>query len=201
LEKAGLNMCVKKVYRTAAAGIILLLFFHTPVSADIYRYVDKNGVWHFTNIYTDTRYRLYLATTHKSSAEYIKEYKGIIRQASKRFGLDPSLIKAVIKAESDFDREAVSRVGAQGLMQLMPQTADAMAVGDPFDPEENIFGGARYLSQLLKRFNNDKLLALAAYNAGPQAVETHKGVPPYSETRTFIKRVMSYYNSFRAKAD
>jgi soluble lytic murein transglycosylase-like protein len=92
-------------------------------------------------------------------------------------------------------------VGAQGLMQLMPQTADAMEVGDPFDPEENIFGGARYLSQLLKRFKNNKLLALAAYNAGPEAVETHKGVPPYSETRTFIKRVMAYYKSFRAKAE
>ena len=189
-----------RAYFTAAAGLILLLFFHAPASGDIYRYIDKNGVWHFTNIYTDTRYRLYLATTHKSSTEYIKEYKGIISQASKRFGLEPSLIKAVIKAESDFDHEAVSRVGAQGLMQLMPQTADAMNVGDPFDPEENIFGGARYLSRLLKRFKNDKMLALAAYNAGPEAVETHKGVPPYSETKTFIKRVMGYYKSFRAQA-
>ena len=193
-------MCAEKFYRTAAAGIILLLLFSSPASADIYRYMDKNGVWHFTNIYTDNRYRLYLATTRKTSSEYIKEYKGIISQASKRFGLDPSLIKAVIKAESDFDHEAVSRVGAQGLMQLMPQTADAMDVGDPFDPEENIFGGARYLSQLLKRFKNDKLLALAAYNAGPEAVEIHKGVPPYSETKTFIKRVMNYYKLFRANA-
>jgi len=193
-------MRAKRVYPTAAAGIILLLFFCTPAPADIYRYVDKNGVWHFTNIYTDTRYRLYLATTHKTSSEYIKEYKGIIRQASRRFGLDPYLIKAVIKAESDFDHEAVSRVGAQGLMQLMPRTADAMNVGDPFDPEENIFGGARYLSRLLKRFKNNKLLALAAYNAGPEAVETHKGVPPYSETRAFIRKVMAYYKSFRTKA-
>ena len=193
-------MYAKRVCWTAVAGMILLLFFYAPVSADIYRYVDKKGVWHFTNIYTDTRYRLYLATTHKTSSEYIKEYKGIIRQASKRFGLDPSLIKAVIKAESDFDNEAVSRVGAQGLMQLMPRTADAMDVGDPFDPEENIFGGARYLSQLLKRFKNNKLLALAAYNAGPEAVETHKGVPPYSETRAFIKKVMSYHKSFKANA-
>jgi soluble lytic murein transglycosylase len=172
-----------------------------PASADIYRYRDKNGVWHFTNIKTDSRYRLYIKTPNRTSKEYISTYKGIIRQASRRFGLDPSLIKAVIKAESDFDKKAVSSKGAQGLMQLMPQTADAMEVGNPFNPEENIFGGARYLSLLMKRFNNNKTLALAAYNAGPEAVESYKGVPPYPETQTFIKRVMSYYRSYRAGGD
>ena len=85
-------------------------------------------------------------------------------------------------------------------MQLMPETADLMEVDDPFDPEENIFGGARYISLLLKRFKNDKVLALAAYNAGPETVESYKGVPPYPETRAFVKRVMRYYKSYQPKS-
>ena len=98
------------------------------------------------------------------------------------------------------DHRAVSRKGAQGLMQLMPDTADLMEVDDPFDPEENIFGGTRYLSLLLKRFRDDKTLALAAYNAGPEAVETHKGIPPFSETRTFVRRVLDYYRTYRTES-
>ena len=183
-----------------AAGVLaVLLLLCPPASADIYRYVDKNGVWHFTNIKSDVRYKLYIRTARKTPSEYIKNYGGIIRQASRRFGLDPNLIKAVIKAESDFDRKAVSHKGAQGLMQLMPQTADAMEVENPFNPEENIFGGARYLSLLLKRFKNNKRLALAAYNAGPEQVDTHQGVPPISETKTFVKKVMDYYQSYSAR--
>ena len=131
-------------------------------SADIYRYKDKDGVWHFTDVKSDARYRLYLRSYPKRPSRYIKEYEGIIAQAARRFKVDPLLIKAVIKTESDFNRKAVSRTGARGLMQLMPQTADAMKVRDSFDPEENIFGGTRYLSLLMKRFQNDKKLVLAA---------------------------------------
>lgn len=166
--------------------------------ADIYRYQDKEGVWHFTNIRKDVRYRLYLRTSKKKPLEYIKEYRGIIEQATKRFMVDPSLVMAVIRAESDFDHRAVSEKGAQGLMQLMPETADAMEVADPLDPEENIFGGTRYLSRLLVRFKNDKALAVAAYNAGPEAVEAYGGIPPYPETRSFVKRVLNYYEQYRA---
>jgi soluble lytic murein transglycosylase-like protein len=177
----------------AVMGLGLSLFAGTSVSADIYRYVDKNGVWHFTNVKTDGRYRLYIRTARKSPSEYIKAYEDIIQQAATRFGVDNALIKAVIRAESDFDSQAVSRKGAQGLMQLMPETADDMGVQNPFNPEENIFGGTRYLSLMLKRFNNDKALALAAYNAGPERVEYHQGIPPIPETRSFVKKVMDYF--------
>ena len=189
-------MLALRVIRAAVAGLALSLFFCIPVSADIYRYVDKDGVWHFTNVRTDVQYKLYIKTPRKTAAAFIKEYEGIISQASRRFGVDVSLVKAVIKAESDFDHRAVSQKGAQGLMQLMPQTSDAMAVGNPFDPEENIFGGTRYLSILLKRFKNDTRLALAAYNSGPERVETHNGVPPIPETERFVKKVMHYYNNY-----
>lgn len=178
----------------------LIFFSYNLTSADIYRYRDENGVWHFTNIKTDKRYKLYLRSSKKKPTEYIKEYGSIIKQASERFRIDPSLIKAVIKAESDFNHKAVSHKGAQGLMQLMPRTADDMDVKNPFNPEENIFGGTRYLSLLLDRFNNNTRLALAAYNAGPESVEDYRGIPPFSETRSFVKKVLHYYNRYKSSA-
>lgn len=181
-------------------GIIIVLGVCScpHVSADIYRYRDEKGVWHFTNIRNDVRYKLYIRSYPKKGSDYIKDYEGIIDQASKRFKVDPLLIKAVIKAESDFNHRAVSNKGAQGLMQLMPDTAEAMRVEDPFNPEENIFGGARYLSLMLERFKNDKRLALAAYNAGPEKVANHGGVPPYPETRSFIDKVLEYHRQYRS---
>jgi len=181
-----------------ALALTIFMFLDGPARAEIYRYVDKNGVWHFTNIKTDSRYRLFVPG-RRGFKNYLHDYQGIIQQASVQFGIDPHFIRAIIKAESGFDHEAVSSKGAQGLMQLMPGTADDMAVQDPFDPEENIFGGARYLSLLLKRFKNDKVLALAAYNAGPETVESYNGIPPFPETREFVKRVMRYYETYRPK--
>jgi soluble lytic murein transglycosylase len=168
-------------------------------SADIYRYKDENGVWHFTNMKTDRRYKLYLKSPEKRAAEYIDKYGSIITQASGRFQVETSLIKAVIKAESGFNHRAVSHKGAQGLMQLMPTTADLLDVSNPFDPTQNIFGGTRYLRQLLDRFNHDMRLAVAAYNAGPEAVENYRGIPPYKETQTFVKRVLQYYSGYKNK--
>jgi soluble lytic murein transglycosylase-like protein len=199
LEEAGVDMFAARVKWAGAAGLALSLFFILPVSADIYRYVDKDGVWHFTNVRTDAQYKLYIKTTRKTPSAFIKEYEGVILQASRRFEVDVSLVKAIIKAESYFDHKAVSHKGAQGLMQLMPQTSNAMAVENPFDPEENIFGGTRYLGLLLKRFKNDKRLAVAAYNAGPERVETCNGVPPIAETEQFVKKVMNYYRDYNTK--
>jgi soluble lytic murein transglycosylase len=185
------------------AGVLWLLYVlltATQASADIYRYKDKDGVWHFTNLQTDARYQLYMRTPEATVSEYLEKYDDVITQAARRFGLDPYLIKAIIKAESNFDYEAVSRKGAQGLMQLMPPTADAMEVDNPFNPEENILGGTRYFSLLLSRFDNRMEWALAAYNAGPEAVEASQGIPPYPETQAFVERVLKYYREYNGGA-
>lgn len=183
---------------TCAIGLSLIVGICSLSSADIFRYQDKDGVWHFADLKKDTGYKLYLRTPKKKVSQYIKEYEGIIAQASQRFKVDPSLVKALIKAESDFDNRAVSDKGAQGLMQLMPETANAMEVANPFSPEENIFGGTRYFSLLLDRFKNDKILALAAYNAGPEAVETYGGIPPFPETKSFVAKVLDYYERYKS---
>ncbi|MFP4085795.1 MAG: lytic transglycosylase domain-containing protein [Desulfobacteraceae bacterium] len=191
-------------WKHLALGIPLfaLLFFSQgvrSVSADIYCYEDENGVLHFTNVRTDSRYRIFSRSARRSPAQYIEDFADIIRTASRKYQVDPCLIKAIIKAESDFDHMAVSHKGAQGLMQLMPQTAVAMAVQDPFDPKENILGGTCYFSMLLKRFKNDRVLALAAYNAGPERVESCRGVPPFRETKDFVDKVLAYYRSYNSR--
>jgi soluble lytic murein transglycosylase len=199
LEKAGVDVFTTRVIWTTLPFLALSLFLTPSVFPDIYRYKDNDGVWHFTNVQPDGRYKLYIKTPRKTVSAFIKEYESIILQASRRFGVDVSLVKAIIKAESYFDHKAVSHKGAQGLMQLMPQTSNAMAVEDPFDPEENIFGGTRYLSLLLKRFKNDKRLAVAAYNAGPERVESCNGIPPIAETERFVEKVMNYYRDYNTK--
>jgi soluble lytic murein transglycosylase-like protein len=181
-----------------AVLIFMLLFcFSSRAFSDIYRYKDENGVWHFTNVVNDRRYKLYIRTPRETSTAYIRKYASIISQAASRFGVAPRLIRAIIKTESDFDHRAVSNKGAKGLMQLMPKTAGDMEVNDPYDPEENIFGGTRYFSQLLTRFKDVKK-ALAAYNAGPEVVERYQDIPPIPETRAFVEKVLTYYRQYKA---
>jgi len=193
-------MVERMTHRLILAAVFLCACFSfSPSSfADIYRYKDERGVWHFSNVKNDSRFRLFMRTPsyNKPVKQYIRDYEEVIAKASKRFRVEPSLIKAVIKAESDFDKAAVSHKGAQGLMQLMPETAYEMEVRNAFDPEENIVGGTRYLSLMLDRFKNDVQMALAAYNAGPEKVEEHRGIPPFPETRNFVERVMRYYGQY-----
>lgn len=184
----------------SCAGLIAI-FFLSNAEADIFRFRDKEGVWHFSNTRSDARYRLYIRTRGIGGKQYLKEYEDVIRKAAEQFGIDANLIKAVIKAESSFDPDAISESGAQGLMQLMPDTANDMKVDDPFDPEENIFGGTRYLSLLLQRFNQDKRLAIAAYNVGPTTVTKHNAVPPIPQTRRFVEKVMKFYREFNEKTN
>lgn len=187
----------KLVLSVAVIVALSFLFSFRYAQADIYRFKDKNGVWHFTNIRSDSRYRLYIREGGLKATQYIINYDAIIHKAAEQFGVEAHLIKAIIMAESAFDPNAISESGAQGLMQLMPITANDMRVYDPFDPEENILGGTQYLSLLLKKFKQDKRLAIAAYNAGPKIVTEHDSVPPIPQTKRFVERVMKYYMEFR----
>lgn len=133
-------------------------------------------------------------------AQRAEPYLTTVRHYATHYGIDPNLVRAVITVESCFDRQAVSRVGAQGLMQLMPATARELGVQNSFDALDNIRGGIRYLHRMLQEFDQDITLALAAYNAGPGAVRRHNGVPPFNETRNYITRVMDHYERLAGTA-
>jgi len=182
----------------------VILFISTVAHADIYKYVDEDGVV----CYTDTPfgkkgYKVYREKADSTPVQpqivrtnynVIEDYHGIVHEKAAEYNMDPSLIKAVIKTESNWNSRAVSRKGAMGLMQLMPTTANDMNVRNPFNPEENIEGGTKYLRYLLERFNGDLTLALAAYNAGPKTVEKFGLVPPITETKQYVNKVLSLYN-------
>ncbi|MDY7031261.1 MAG: lytic transglycosylase domain-containing protein [Thermodesulfobacteriota bacterium] len=124
-------------------------------------------------------------------------FQPIIHKACNRYKVDPALVKAVIMAESSYNPRAVSKKGAKGLMQLMPETADSLGVNDMFDPEQNINGGVKYLKQLLDKYDGDVHLALAAYNAGSKKVRKYRGVPPFKATRYYIKKIYRYYGYYK----
>ncbi len=181
------------------AVILVLLGIASPSYGGIYRYIDENGNYYFTNCPRDSRYELYIREEGDSVSARIDpdQYDPMIEEFSGRYGIDSALVKAVIRAESGFNSYAVSRKGAKGLMQLMPQTAAQWNVMDVFNPRENIEGGVRHLKHLLETFGNNLALSLAAYNAGKEAVIQNRSIPPYDETRNFVREVLRYYESYK----
>lgn len=189
-----------------AASFVLLSMM--PAAADIYKYEDKEGVLHFTDAPTDHRFKVFMRDIKKDQklrttfrlggcVKDPKEFEPIINSCALEYGVDKSLVKAVIQAESGYNPNAVSRKGAAGLMQLMPKTAEGLKVSNSLDPAENIRGGVRYLKFLLDTFKGDVSLALAAYNAGLSKVAKYGGIPPYEETRNYVAKVLNYRSSYR----
>lgn len=175
--------------------------------ADIYRYVDEDDIVHFTDAPTDKRYKIFMRDLKKDKELRTKlryassvnpaEFEQLIKTCSVKYGVNPSLVKAVIHAESGYNPNAVSSKGAGGLMQLMPATAKSLKVADRFNPKDNVEGGVKYLRFLLDTFRGDVSLAVAAYNAGLTKVAKYGGIPPYNETQTYVTRVLSYMKSYQ----
>jgi len=187
-----------------------------PASADIYSWTDKNGVVHYSNTQTKGAKRIIKSSPRKRSRarpgvkprppsdrslERFTRYNDIIRQAATLYQIPEELIRAVIKVESDYDPKAVSHAGAEGLMQLMPETALRMNIRNSFDARLNIFAGTRYLRVLANHFNGDLQLTVAGYNAGEGAVMKYGGIPPYEETQNYVIKVLTYYQRYRTIPD
>lgn len=187
--------------------VSFLLLFTSAAYSDIYKYTDENGVVCYTDAPFGKKTEKVLkekSVVEKNPTGYLSapgdDYSSYVIKAASKYEIEPELIHAVIKTESNGNQRAVSKKGAMGLMQLMPSTATDMDVNNPFNAEENIEGGAKYLRYLIERFNGDLTLALAAYNAGPKTVEKYGNVPPISETRQYVKKVFSLYNGKKSYA-
>ena len=191
-------------YRSVVVlGIFFALMLAVIVGeagADIYQCRDAQGGVLFTDTPTRSGCLLLISQRREDGWQASwspSRFDEMIVSASERHRVDPALVRAVVKVESDFNETARSRKGAQGLMQLMPETARLHDVGNVYDPEKNIEGGVRHLRLLLDRYRGDLELVLAAYNAGIQAVEKYGGIPPYSETKEYIRRVLVYHQRYR----
>jgi soluble lytic murein transglycosylase len=187
-------------------GVVVLLFVATAAhaAAKIYSYVDEQGVHHYTDVPDSNRYRLLVMRPQDrtvSGDRYdarllarASQFDAIIENAASGAAVQPNLLRAVIVVESGFNARAVSKRGAMGLMQLMPATATRFGISDSFDPRQNVTAGARYLKFLLDRFGQNTSLALAAYNAGEDAVDRNGGqMPPFAETMEYVSRVLRIF--------
>ena len=204
-----LNRMLKPGYSRLAAVTLLMTAMPMPAPAEIYMYMDREGNIYFTNLpykratgfellwrsgndplYADSYSRINVQALELNKARY----SNMIEKAARRANLKPALLHAVVRAESAYDPMALSKKGARGLMQLMPETADRYGVSDSWDPEQNLAGGASYLRDLLDMFDQDLKLAVAAYNAGENAVKKYGNqIPPYPETQQYVRKVVTFY--------
>lgn len=212
-----LSMRRPKLTLSSSSALLAVFTVAAFAKADIYSYTDADGVVHFSNRPSAKGgkgpFQLYMKSDDRkkssvsplmpsdTSLERFSRYDEHIRQAATLYQIPEELVRSVIMVESNYDPRVVSPTGAQGLMQLMPGTANRMEVRDSFDPRENIFGGVRYLRLLANLFNGDLELTIAAYNAGEGAVMRHGGIPPYAETQDYVVKVLSYYRRYRATRD
>jgi len=198
------------VLKTAILIAALLTATSVTARPQIYSYVDADGQRHYTDVPDNNRYRLLVLSPHdrtESGDRYDSmllakagRYDSIIENAAQSASVEPNLLRAVIVVESGFNSRAVSKRGAVGLMQLMPATASRFGVSNPYDPRQNIHGGAQYLKFLIDRFGQNVRLALAAYNAGEEAVERNGGqIPPFTETMAYVPRVLRIYQMLTAQ--
>jgi soluble lytic murein transglycosylase-like protein len=199
-----------RISRSIAISVVVCAaFLPFALAAQVYKWVDENGIVTFSNIappknqdFQVLRFPCYASDPKCRSVSWEKiplntrAFSAEIRSASQFSSVDESLIRAIIHAESAYQFDAQSPKGAQGLMQLMPATQADLDVVNPFDPADNISAGARYLSQLMAEFDDDYVLAAAAYNAGPTAVNKYGGVPPYDETQEYVKRIKILYRRY-----
>jgi soluble lytic murein transglycosylase-like protein len=203
--------------RSRSVFAVCLLCAALPARADIYGFVDDEGEVHLANHPTSERYEAWAvapqaeapavkteaaaeAPRNAALTELRSRYDALVREAAGAVELEPALVHAVVSVESRYNPRAVSRKGASGLMQLMPETARRYGVADVFDPAQNLRAGARYLRDLLRMFDNDLKLALAAYNAGENAVARHGRIPPYRETLAYVPKVLAFYRQLGARA-
>ncbi len=185
--------------RTIPLIVLLALLAGAPARAGdaIYYRTDENGVIILTNVPDRKELRAYPGLGPMKGIRSGAAFRDVITRTANRYGVQPDLVYAVISIESNFDQFALSRKGAQGLMQLMPATAQQLGVSDPFDAADNVDGGVRYLRYLLDKFGGDTRLALAAYNAGETVVLARGDVPPYRETRNYVRRILTRFGRTR----
>jgi soluble lytic murein transglycosylase len=182
--------------------IILILFLAVlpaPAGADIYKFIGENGVVIFTDNPTHAGYKIHVRESGSfrlSSAGGYYPYRDVVVEACSIYKMDEALVRAVMEVESDYNRYAVSSAGARGLMQLMPETARRLGVRNVWDPRQNIHAGTAYLSRFITRFSGNVEMALAAYNAGPNAVVQYGSIPPYPQTRNYVRKVMRLYRGY-----
>lgn len=207
--------CIFRFREISLISLLIGIGFPITGYADIYAYTEENGVINFSNIPSEEPYKLYMRTpdvaadpssiVNSSKSKHAhtvkrKRFELYVQEAAQTFQVEAALLHAIITAESNYNAGALSRKGAIGLMQLMPGTAKQYGVSDPYDPNQNIQGGAQYLKYLLGLFNNDLQLVLAAYNAGENAVRRYGNrLPPYQETIRYVPKVLSYYQKYREK--